>query len=296
MHPFLPARTAPGRLALCLAAALAAGCDSDTARLVDEIDDARQGCTQDSLRAGSEECIQMFQRYAEMGTEAMQSYIGAVQAMGEALDRMPPAQFDTAGLGHAISPGALAPPAGTATAAPLPRTARLPVEQERAPAPQPGLRGGGRWEDNGWGAAEPYTPDGRWSDAPYGRDALPGTGWGYGERGGWGGGYDPRGGYEGYGRSDDYRGFGGYDYGYDEYREYGGYDGVSRARSRRYPAEPPRGGLRPPEERLQRPWLRDRGDARYDTRERWRILPQRRGPRADLDTLQPGASLRRARP
>lgn len=94
-------------------------CDgTDPAQLVEEIDAAREGCTQEALKASDEACVQMFDKYAEMGEGAIESYIGGMKAMDEALRRRGGIQFDTAGLGHAITdsllgaalPGPLAPP------------------------------------------------------------------------------------------------------------------------------------------------------------------------------------------
>ena len=78
------------------------GCD-DPAQLAQDVIAAQGECTQDSLRVSSEACVQMFQRYAEMATEAMHAYVGGVKAMDQALQRMPPANFDTAGLGRAFT-------------------------------------------------------------------------------------------------------------------------------------------------------------------------------------------------
>jgi hypothetical protein len=92
---------------VALAAALlagASGCD-DPARTAGEIVAARGECSEDSLRAGAEACVDMFQRYAEIGTRAIQTYIGGIKALQEAVDRMPPPQFDTVGLGRAFGPG-----------------------------------------------------------------------------------------------------------------------------------------------------------------------------------------------
>lgn len=46
----------------------------------------------------------MFEKYIEMGTGAIETYIGAVRAFDAAVDRGPAVRFDTTGLGHAISP------------------------------------------------------------------------------------------------------------------------------------------------------------------------------------------------
>lgn len=78
---------------------LASACDQSTAEVIGEINAAREGCTSDSLQAGSEECVQMFETYAEMGSEAMQTYVGALKALDQAVGRMP-SGLDTTGLGE----------------------------------------------------------------------------------------------------------------------------------------------------------------------------------------------------
>ena len=102
---FFPTRlvATPGLALLLLGA-----CD-DPADLAREVTDAQGECDQDSLRVGSEECVQMFKRYAEMATEAMHTYIGGMKALDEALQRMPPANFDTASFGRALTPPAAGP-------------------------------------------------------------------------------------------------------------------------------------------------------------------------------------------
>ncbi|MBW3628104.1 MAG: hypothetical protein KY464_02290 [Gemmatimonadetes bacterium] len=85
-----------------------ASCD-DPAEMAKEVADAQGDCSQDSLRVSSETCVRMFERYAGMATEAIHTYIGGMKAMDQALKRLPPPNFDTAGLGRAFTPGA-APP------------------------------------------------------------------------------------------------------------------------------------------------------------------------------------------
>ena len=85
-----------------LALLLLAGCD-DPAETVQEVVDARGNCSEDSLRVSSETCVRMFERYAEMVTEGIHTYIGGMKAMDRAIQRLPPANFDTAGLGRAIT-------------------------------------------------------------------------------------------------------------------------------------------------------------------------------------------------
>ncbi|HET7276405.1 MAG TPA: hypothetical protein VFI91_14645 [Longimicrobiaceae bacterium] len=86
-------------LAIMSAVALA-GCERDTAAMIEEINAAREGCGQEQLAAASEECIEMFERYGEMGTEAIGTYIGALKALDQAVDRLPDSALDTAGLGQ----------------------------------------------------------------------------------------------------------------------------------------------------------------------------------------------------
>lgn len=86
------------------AALLLAACD-DPANLAQEVAAAQGECDQDSLRVGAEACVGMMQRYAEMATEAIHTYIGGMRALDEALKRMPPANFDTTSFGVRI-PGA----------------------------------------------------------------------------------------------------------------------------------------------------------------------------------------------
>lgn len=217
------------------------GCDRSSAELVEEINAAREGCTEEELKAASEECVQMMERYAEMGTEAIEGYIGAVRSLDQALRRLPAAQFDTAGVGHAISPE-LAPQAWEDSSRPAqglyPSGPSL-SRQRAAPSPD------SRYADPG------YAGEQRYGDDPSG----------------YGPGYDPR---EPYAR--DPRGYAGPGAAYDRARAGAGgpaypdrYGRDPRASDpRAYP--PARGPLLPPEQRLHRPWLEDdRGyDARYD--------------------------------
>ena len=91
-------RSLPAILALFLLA----GCD-DPAAKAQQVIDARGDCSEDSLRVSSETCVRMFERYAEMVTEGIHTYIGGMKAMDRAIQRLPPANFDTAGLGRAIT-------------------------------------------------------------------------------------------------------------------------------------------------------------------------------------------------
>lgn len=81
----------------------AAACDRSTTELIDEIDSAREGCTEEMLKASDEECVRMFERYAEMGEDALETYIGGMKALDEALRRRGGIQFDTTGLGRVFS-------------------------------------------------------------------------------------------------------------------------------------------------------------------------------------------------
>lgn len=221
----------------------------------------------------------MMERYAEMGTEVIEGYIGAVKSLDQALRRMPPPQFDTAGLGHAISPSAAAAPAwGDTSAEPAfsrQGTGRAPAAGWGEPAyrrdpwsepePEYGYGDDPRYpEEEGW-----YGSDPRYAEpSPYGER--------YPEDRYSPGGYPPRDPYGSYGdpRDPARRGDAPYPgrYGRDE-----------RLRDRR-PADPrgslqPRGRLLPPEERLRRPWLDE---------ERSREPGSRRAPRAEWpDTMAP---------
>jgi hypothetical protein len=103
-----------------------AGCD-DPAETAQQVIDARGDCSEDSLRVSSETCVRMFERYAEMVTEGIHTYIGGMKAMDRAIQRLPPANFDTVGLGRAIT---LPRDSAFATAA----EARLPPT-DRQPRP-----------------------------------------------------------------------------------------------------------------------------------------------------------------
>ncbi len=96
-----------GRAAVAVAALVGvagiAGCESETADLIRELEAARGDCTMDAMRASSDECVQMFERYSEIGSEAINTYIGGVRALEEALRRTGGLSLDTAGLGRALS-------------------------------------------------------------------------------------------------------------------------------------------------------------------------------------------------
>jgi hypothetical protein len=224
-------------------------CDRSSAELVEEINAAREGCTEEQLKAASEECVQMMERYAEMGTEAIEGYIGAVRSLDQALRRMPAAQFDTAGVGHAISPG-LAPQAwGDSSRQPQGVYPSDPSfsRQRAVPYSDPRYDEPAYPRDDRYGGADAYGP--RYGNEPYG----------------YGPGYDPR---DPYAR--DPRGYGEPGGAYDRARAGGRspaypdrYGRDARATDpRAYP--PARGQLLPPEQRLRRPWLDD--DRGYDSR------------------------------
>src|SRR5690349_4554480 len=76
-----------------LGAALLSACDRGPAELAREIDAARGGCTEEMLKAGDEECVRMFERYADMAAGAMETYIGGMKAFDEAIQRRGGLQF-----------------------------------------------------------------------------------------------------------------------------------------------------------------------------------------------------------
>jgi hypothetical protein len=203
------------RLLLLLSLAALPRCDGDATQLAREITEARGDCDAQGLKASDEACVQMMQRYAEMTTEAIRTYIGAVKALDVALGRMPPAEFDTAGIGHALSVG----PAtvwGDAPALGMP----APAPYGAYPPSGYGSYGGSpypSWQDTGPGA---YPPDPR----GYGAPGYRGSDY-YDPRRYGADGYDPR----------------GYDpQGYDP-RSYDPRSYDPRSYDPRYPAAPPYG-------------------------------------------------------
>lgn len=196
-------------------------CEKGAAEIVQEIDAARGGCTEELLRARDEECIRMMERYIEMGSEAMESYIGAVRSLDAALQRGDPIAFDTTGLGHAVSPGLLGGTSGDGGAG------LAPVGPSFS---RSGTGAAGAWGGAGDGVDRRGGGYSAWGDDPrrYGAQgggsdrSSGGTGWGSRR----GGGFSP-----GYGAPYDERG--GYDprYGYPQ-RPGGSWDS-------RYPAYPP---------------------------------------------------------
>jgi hypothetical protein len=226
------------------AALLVTGCGGDAVDIAREIDAAREGCTEERLREGAEECVQMFERYAEMGTDALETYIGAMQALDEALQRRGYGLegLDTTGLGRAITPGVLPTGRDPQTGPADPTFGRS--GSERSPswgAAQPGYGAGGGESD-----ILPPAP-GTESEAP--RRSLDPSGW----PSGWG---EPE------------RGSSASVYPAPGQGEAARPSGGSEARQ---PA-PQRGVLLPPDERLRRPWLEGQGvpDREPVEREPWR--------------------------
>lgn len=277
------------RSAVWLLPLLLAACDQDAAEIVGDINAAREGCTQEALKAGDEECVRMFESYAEMGTEAIETYIGAIQALDQALERMPPAQFDTAGLGHAVTPSVLSrepdssPGPSGYSPGPSPSAYGDPYYRERSAQPRGwGTAPDGGYERGGWSdprTRDPYADDRYYPEDPYDdrySDERYRSG-PYNERG-YGDGRYPGGEYY----DAPYRG--------DADGRTGEYGGGRWDDPRYRQATPPPGALLPPDQRLSRPWLRDQGAPRYDTQQRWRVLPRRGDPRADPDSLPRGES------
>jgi hypothetical protein len=265
--------------ALLLALLALAGCDSEAAQLAKEITDAKGDCTQEKLKAGDEACVAMMEKYANIGTSAIETYIGAVKSMDQALQRMPPATFDTT-FGHALTPaasdtGRLDPGGFSASRSSAsgyyldgdPSAQTVDPRYPSSADPRGASRGSTdpRYSDPRY--SDPKYSDPRYADPAYGdpRDSNPR----YAEPG-----------YPGQGASDPrfadprYPAQGSADPRYSDPRYANpanprggnsrqGY-GASEAEryDRRAPAAPPgRGLLLPPEERLQRPWIRSREEA-----------------------------------
>lgn len=87
---------------LLLAGSVAA-CSSDPREIVREAEAVRGECTEERLARSDEECVRMMERAAEAMQRTMGTSIGAVRAFDRALERMPPVQWDTAGLGRALT-------------------------------------------------------------------------------------------------------------------------------------------------------------------------------------------------
>ena len=104
------------RAALLIIPLFLSGCEQDATELLEEINAAREGCTEEMLKASDEACVEMFERYAEMGEDAMETYVGGMRAFEEALRRRGGIQFDTAGLGHALTDSLYVFPRDTAPA------------------------------------------------------------------------------------------------------------------------------------------------------------------------------------
>jgi hypothetical protein len=320
------------RILLLLSLAALPMCDGEATQLAREITEARGDCDAQGLKASDEACVQMMQRYAEMTTEAIRTYIGAVKALDVALGRMPPAEFDTAGIGHALSVGPATvwgddPVAGAPYRAYPPSgngsyggPSSYPSWQDTGPGTYPSdPRGYGAPDYRGPGydprqyGADGYGPRGydprypagppygaRGYDPRYDARAYP-QGSGYGAPGAYDPGYeDPRGNPGGYGRG--YIG-GGYaaDPRYGAGWE-GGNDGAygpdprAGAGSGGRPVPPGRGLLLPPGERLDRPWLHDGGAYRADPRYRAGYPGDYLAPAYPDSLGYPGRSRRPSRP
>ena len=172
MRPSSPFRPLlPATLALLLLG----GCD-DPAETAREVMDARGSCSEDSLRVSSETCVRMFGRYAEMITEGMHTYIGGMKAMDRAIQRLPPADFDTAGLGHAITrpSGGLSPDPAPPRFPPTARGEREYAEPPPYDAPYGGPADAWGEPYDPYGPPEEYTPGdvghapGGWERGPRG--------------------------------------------------------------------------------------------------------------------------------
>lgn len=95
---------APAICVLAAACVVLGACDRSTGEIVREIDAAREGCSEEQLRTADEACVRMFERFAEMGSDAIETYIGAMRALDQAVQRRPDIPFDTtSGLGRAIT-------------------------------------------------------------------------------------------------------------------------------------------------------------------------------------------------
>jgi hypothetical protein len=262
------------RPAALLALLLLGACDSDAANLAKEITDARGDCTQEKLKAGDEACVEMMEKYAAIGTSAIETYIGAVKSMDQALQRMPPASFDTAGFGHALTPASAA--AGAADSLGAFRGYGASRSDARDPRGGSGYGSGydPRYSDPQYddpryadprnsdprypasGYADPGYGDPRDQDPRYQDPRDPGAQYS-GRRYPDAGGADPR---------DPGRGDPGPRYADPraDGAERGGYGNSAPARRRpdapagdgTAPRAPGRGLLLPPDQRLERPWLR----------------------------------------
>lgn len=172
-----------GLTAFTLMMSVSGACDSAPAEILDELNAAREGCTEEMLKAGDEECIRMFETYAEMGVDAMETYIGAMRAFDEAIQRRGGFEFDTAGLGRVFtergSTGSNEFPAGPMSGdAPSLMYEPGPVQPDEGIS-RPESRdaspvAGGRWTDIVDGAA---MPEDSWSaDARRAAPAAAGRG------------------------------------------------------------------------------------------------------------------------
>lgn len=121
----------------------------------------------------------MFERYLELGAEAVETYIGGVRAFDEALRRHPGIRFDTAGLGRVLTPGVVEGMGGESL--PNPSWRRFPrgrpYFQGQPPFGDPPPTPGG-WEHTGYDGPErtpnfsPFPPS--IDESGYGASAVDG--------------------------------------------------------------------------------------------------------------------------
>jgi hypothetical protein len=143
--------------AVAICVALLSGCAREATDLVRGLDAAREECTAERLRAGAEECVQMFQHLADQGAELMETYMGAIRAAETAMQRRPDLPFDSAGPGDAFSARVGAGPEGMSEGWGDRANRRGSWEGESWPQRDDG--GGGRWSDPPSGAGGQDRPD-----------------------------------------------------------------------------------------------------------------------------------------
>jgi hypothetical protein len=115
--------------------------DRGAGDLVRELETASGGCTEEGLRAISEECVRMFERLADMASDAIETYVGGLRAFDEALQRRP-LDVEVGVVGRAISPSVRSRAEAGFDGG---RSARdVPIDRERARwGPAVGQPGGG---------------------------------------------------------------------------------------------------------------------------------------------------------
>ena len=150
--------TAPRAALLAAVGLFASGCDQSPQELVDDINAVRSECTEEMLKNADEACVRMFEQYAEMGEDMIETYIGGIRALDEALRRRGGLQFDTAGLARVFSDSLWTPP-------PDPAVYGDPLEPARVgldtmPADPFGSRWGtgDSYGDRGWRSAADRDP------------------------------------------------------------------------------------------------------------------------------------------